>query len=453
MKNIIGLLREGKSKRGEKRTAITPGDAKFIVEKGHRLIVQSSIHPDTKDEKRIFKDSDYKKAGAVLNEDLSSADLIFGLKEVFHTRILPEKAYYFFSHTHKGQIKNRLMLKKLVDLKCTLIDYELIKNAKDERLITAFTYNAGYAGMVDSLWTLGKRLKIMGVSNPFEAIPQAVDGEDLQNVKSIIEKVGSKIIKEGTPKEIPPIIICFLGKGKTAFGSRVIFNLLPHEDVTIDQVENIFKTGSRKKLYALQLDTELIYRLKKNAKFKQNEFEKLQTRGKRHFYLEHPEYFESNLDKLIPFITVFMNCIIWSDKYPRSITKSMIKKLWPSNKTLKVIGDITCDPNGSIEFSEETWIDDPVFIYNPEKETSKNGFTGTGIAVMAVTNLPCEFSADASLQFSENLKPFLNKIISARYKGSLSDSGLPEEIRKAVILWRGNFTHQYSYMKKYLSES
>ena len=453
MINTIGLLREGKSKRGEKRTSITPSDAKYIVDNGHRLIMQSGIHPDTGEEKRIFSDSSYKKAGVEISENLSLADLIFGLKEVFHTRILPEKVYYFFSHTHKGQIKNRLMLKKLADEKCTLIDYELMTNKKNERLITAFTYNAGYAGMVDSLWTLGRRLKILGISNPFEAIPQAVDGEDLKNVKNIIEKVGSKVAKEGTPKEIPPIIVCFLGKGKTAFGSREIFNLLPHEDITLDQAENIFNSGSRKKLYALQLDTELIYRLKKKAMFKQHEFEKLQTRGKRHFYLEHPEYFESNLDKVIPFVSVLMNCIIWSDKYPRSITKSMMKKLWPQNKTLKVIGDITCDPNGSIEFSEETWIDDPVFIYNPEKETSKNGFNGRGVAVMAVTNLPCEFSADASTQFSENLKPFLNKIITANYKGSLSDSGLPDEIKKAVLLWKGKFTHEYSYMKQYINNT
>ncbi len=295
--------------------------------------------------------------------------------------------------------------------------------------------------MVDSLWTLGKRLKLLGINNPFEIIPQAIEGQDLQNVKNIIKKVASNIDKEGTPKEIPPIIVCFLGRGKTAFGSREIFNIVPYEEINIDQIEKVFNSGSRNKLYALQLETELIYRLKKNIKFNPAQYENLPLRGKRHFYREHPEYFESNMDKVIPFVTVIMNCIVWSDKYPRSITKSMMKKLWSSNRTLKVIGDITCDPNGSIEFSEETWIDEPVFIYNPEKETSKKGFTGNGIAVMAVTNLPCEFSADASIQFSENLKPYLKKIVDANYRGSLSEAGLPDEIKKAVILWKGNFTH------------
>ena len=451
MKNSIGIMREGKSKRGEKRTAITPSNTKLITSWGHKVIIQSGIHPDTGEEKRIFKDADYRKAGAVVSEDLSSADLIFGLKELSIKRILPGKAYYFFSHTHKGQIKNRPMLKKLVETNSTMIDYELITNDNSERLITAFTYNAGYAGMVDSLWTFGKKLKISGINNPFEAIPQAVDGQDLQSVKNVIKKVALKIEKEGTPKHIPPIIVCFLGKGKTAFGSRVIFNLLPHEDISMSEIEDVFKTGSRKKLYALQIDIEDIYRPKKGVNIKSGEYEILNRRGKQNFYLEHPDYFESNLDKILPFVTIIMNCIIWSNKYPRSITKQMMKQLWPSNHSLKVIGDITCDPNGSIEFSKETWIDDPVYIYDPVTESSKNGFNGNGIAVMAVTNLPCEFSADASIQFNENLQPLLQRIIKANYKGTLAESNLPEEIKRAVILWKCNFAPKYSYMKEYIS--
>ncbi len=105
MKNIIGVMREGKSKRGEKRTAITPSVTGLIVDWGHKVIVQSGTHPVTGEEKRAFKDSDYRKAGAKISENLSSAEVIFGLKELSPKRILPQKIYYFFSHTHKGQIK------------------------------------------------------------------------------------------------------------------------------------------------------------------------------------------------------------------------------------------------------------------------------------------------------------------------------------------------------------
>ena len=193
MKNIIGIMREGISKRGEKRVAITPKYAKEIVNWGHKLIVQPAKHPETSEIKRAFPDKEYKHAGAEISEDISKAKVIFGLKEIHINRLLPNKAYYTFSHTHKGQIKNRLMLKKLVDLDSTLIDYELITDDQNNRKITAFTYNAGYAGMVDTLWTMGKRLNLSGVPNAFDLVPQAVEGQDLISVKNILRKVAKKI--------------------------------------------------------------------------------------------------------------------------------------------------------------------------------------------------------------------------------------------------------------------
>lgn len=452
MKNVIGIMREGISKRGEKRVGITPHYAKEIINWGHNLLIQSAKHPETGEIKRAFSDSDYKKAGAEINEDLSSAKVIFGLKEIHHTRILPDKAYYFFSHTHKGQIKNRLMLKTLVENRATLIDYELIRDNKDNRLITAFTYNAGYAGMVDTLWTLGKRLKLAGISNPFETVPQAVEGQDLLNVKKILKKVAHKIESEGSPKGIPPVIVCFLGKGKTAHGAREIFDILPHENISLDNLEETFNSGSRKKLYALQFGAENIYRLKTEFLFHSEHWFNLHKREKRNYYYDNPRYFKSNLDKVLPFITILMNCIIWSSEYPRSVTTKLMKNIYSQHKTLIAIGDITCDPNGSIEFSRETWIDDPVYIYNPLTGEIKNGFDGEGIAVMAVTNLPCEFSTDASSQFSEDVYPFLKSIVSANYIGRMRDSNLPDEIKRAVILWKGKFAADFEYMKEFIEQ-
>ena len=452
MKNIIGIIREGISKKGERRVAVTPEYAKKIVEWGHRLIVQPAVNPKTGEIKRAFPDVLYKHAGAEISEDLSPADVIFGLKEIHPSRILPGKAYYFFSHTHKGQLKNRHMLKALVENKVTLVDYELITNENNNRLITAFGFNAGYAGMVDSLWTLGKRLKSKGIHNPFELISQSVEEEHLYKAKENFAHVAHKIESKGTPKKLPPVIVCFLGRGKTAKGAREMFDILPHEEITIDQLEDVYNNGSRNKLYVLHISRDVIYRLKKSAvKFK-DEYEKLTPRDKRNFYNQNPELFESNLDNVLPYITVLMNCIIWSPKYPRTVTIKMMEEIYSEHKTLQVIGDITCDPNGSIEFSKETWIDNPVYIYDPLTKKIKEGFDGTGIAVMAVTNLPCEFSADASMQFSEDLSPFLKSIITADYKGQFNNSGLEPEIEKAVILWNGKFTERFSYMINFLGD-
>ena len=153
-------------------------------------------------------------AGAEISEDLSKAKVIFGLKEIHLTRLLPNKAYYTFSHTHKGQIKNRLMLKRLVELDSTLIDYELIRDEKDNRKITAFTYNAGYAGMVDTLWTLGKRLALSGTPTAFDLIPQAIEGQDLLTVKNILRKVAKKIESRWNTREYSTYYCVFFRKRK-----------------------------------------------------------------------------------------------------------------------------------------------------------------------------------------------------------------------------------------------
>ncbi|HDZ58626.1 MAG TPA: hypothetical protein ENH47_00995, partial [Ignavibacteriales bacterium] len=323
---------------------------------------------------------------------------------------------------------------------------------QNKRAITAFTYNAGYTGMVDSLWTLGKRLKIRGIHNPFEPILQSVEEEHLYKAKESFEHAAHKIITRGTPKKLPPMIVCFLGRGKTAKGAREMFDLLPHEDITIDRLQDVFENGSRNKLYALHISRDTIFRLNKNALHLKEKYDALTPGEKRSFYGKNPRYFESNLDKVLPYITVLMNCITWSPEYPRTITKSMMNSIYKNFQTLQVIGDITCDPNGSIEFSKEMWIDDPVFIYNPLTGNIKDGFEGKGIAVMAVTNLPCEFSADASTQFSENIYPFLKNIVSADYKSTIDESGLMPDIRRAVILWKGQFTERYKYMNDYLTQ-
>ena len=204
------------------------------------------------------------------------------------------------------------------------------------------------------------------------------------------------------------------------------------------------------KLYAFQIQPDEIYRFKKEMIDKEENFRKLNALERLKYYLANPNYFETNLDIVLPYISVLMNCVIWSHEYPRSITKKLMRDVYSKSKTLIAIGDITCDPNGSIEFSKETWIDNPVYIYNPENESIKDGFDGKGIAVMAVTNLPCEFSSDASNQFSENLQPYLKAIVSANYKESLQESNLPDDIKRAVIMWKGKFTKKYSYMKEYI---
>jgi NAD/NADP transhydrogenase alpha subunit len=79
--------------------------------------------------------------------------------------------------------------------------------------------------------------------------------------------------------------------------------------------------------------------------------------------------------------------------------------------------------------------------------------SGEGVAVMAVTNLPCEFSKDSSEQFARDLAHLLPSLVDANFEGSLEESGLDDELKRGVILWKGQFTEKYAYMMEYLPEA
>lgn len=451
-KNIIGIRREDLSKKMETRVAITPAFAGRITAKQSRIIIQPAVNPETNEKKRIFPDTKYQEIGAEINESLKDANLIFGIKEIDIDKILPNKVYFIFSHTHKGQKKNRKMLKTFVDKKCTLIDYELITNERNIRYITAFTYFAGYAGMIDSFWALGERLKVEGIVSRFQKVPQSIEKADLQVLKNILSDVGDEITQKGTTAKLPPMIFCFLGSGKTSQGAQEIFNDLPHVQITPDQVKDIYIRGSRNFIYKLVLSIPDMYRLKTDTPEEiRLKYKEMNKREKSDFYLANPDYFESNMDIFFPYVTVFLNCIVWSPKYPKLFTRDKTEEWYSKSHTLRVIGDISCDPEGGVEFSKDTWIDNPVFTYNPLTRTEIDGFSKEGISVMAVTNLPCEFPADASSAFNKNLSDFMEGIIAANYHTkTVKESNLPPAIEKAAILWKGGFTPTFEYMQAFL---
>lgn len=450
MPNTIAVRREDLSKKGEKRVAISPERAQEITSLGSRLLVQPRNHPETEEEKRIFNDAMYTSAGAEIEEDISAAQVVVGLKEIELAQIQSDKAYLIFSHTHKGQVKNRKMLSHLINQRATLIDYELITDEKNLRLLTAFTYFAGYAGMIDSLWTYGKRLKQKGIKNPFEAIPQSIEKEDLEQIKETIREVGAYISEQGTPAELPPLICSFFGTGKTSTGAQEIFDILPTKLICLKDIPEIFAHGSRNFVYKVVLGISTMYRPNADAP---EALKQKAAAGERfrEEYKTHPEYFESNIDKVFPYSSILMNCIIWSNKYPRLLTREEAARSYAKDQVVEVLGDITCDPEGAFQFSKETWIDRPVFVYNPASQENKEGFQGKGIAVMAVTNLPCEFSADASRQFSRELGPMLPGIVHANFDADTAEeAGLPVPILGATILWKGKLREPFQYMEKFV---
>ena len=56
---------------------------------------------------RIFPDQAYADKNMTLSDDLSDCDVLIGVKEVPLEDLIPNKTYFFFSHTIKEQEYNR----------------------------------------------------------------------------------------------------------------------------------------------------------------------------------------------------------------------------------------------------------------------------------------------------------------------------------------------------------
>ena len=433
---VIGIRHEDKYEM-ERRVALTPNHVKVLIDDFNiRILVESSS-------KRVFRDEEYRAAGAEIVSDLSEAEVIFGVKEMPIKFFENEKTYIFFSHTIKGQSYNMPLLKQMIEKRINLIEYERIANDQGQRLIF-FGRFAGLAGMINSLWSLGQRWKQMGYSTPFENLKQSHKYNSLEDAIHEISKAGSEILENGFPQELLPVTIGITGYGNVSKGAQEIMMLLPTEQVTPSELLELKESGSYedKKIYTTVFKEKHISRTSDTNK----SFD-LQD------YYEKPENYENNFEQYVPHLTVLMNCMYWDARYPRIITKDFLSELLTKNELkLTVIGDVTCDPDGSIEATHEgTMIEDPVFVYNPKSRDYKMGFEGDGILVMAVDILPSELPRESSQAFGDALLHFVPSILDADFSSNFNDLILPSPIKNALILKEGVFCPEYEYMQDFTS--
>ncbi len=435
MNNIIGIRHEDKYLM-ERRVAIIPGHAKKLIEEqGLKILVQKSP-------KRIFTHDDYVSKGAALVDSLKDAPVIIGIKEIPEDFFEEGKTYIFFAHVIKGQPYNMPMLKKMIEKNVTLIDYEKIEDEVGKRLIFFGRY-AGIAGMINSLWSLGQRLKEYGIETPFTKIKQSHFYSSLSEAIKVISDVGHEIVEHGLPKELTPLTIGFTGYGNVSTGAQEIAGLLPIKEIT---PEGLLALKERK-----NLPENVIYKVV----FKEWDLSQPKDEIKEFDladYYSHPERYKSVFEQYIPHLTMLMNCMYWNERYPRIVTKDYLEKLFSGGRPkLTVIGDVTCDRDGSIECTHKgTEIEDPVFVYDPFTRKPLMGFKGTGILVMAVDILPSELPRDASIGFSNALFKFIKPITTADYDLKFEEIDLPAPIKRAMILHKGKFTPSFKYIEQYL---
>ena len=429
MERRIGIRREDKSK-WERRSPLTPSDVAFL-DSAHSI--KTTVQPS---QIRVFQDNEYKELGTEVSENLD-VPVIFGIKEIPPDLFREDKIYVFFSHTIKGQEYNMPMLKRMMEKRDTLIDYECFRDENDNRLI-AFGKYAGIAGMIESLWAAGKRLEWEGYKTPFLHIKRPIEYPSLNHLKKDSEKLGKEIKEKGLPEELSPFVIGIAGYGNVSSGAQELLRYFPVEEIKAEELESL--KDNPHTLYKVVFREEHLVRRKDEKSFNLQD------------YYDNPEHYEGVFFKYLPYITILINAIYWEEKYPRLITKEYLRKNYNKELAkLKVIGDISCDIEGANECTMVcTEPDNPVYVYNPENGTIKYGIEGDGIVIMAVDILPTELPRESSIYFSNILKGFIPEIVNASYPGDFNKCTLPLPIKRAVILYKGELTPPYQYLKRFL---
>ncbi len=419
----------------ERRVAITPQHVAKLSKK-----YDLDFYVETSD-KRIFTDAEYEAAGAKIVDNVNNIPVIFGVKEMPLDIFQPNHTYIFFSHTIKGQPYNMPFLKRMVEQKVNLIDYEKVRDEHGRRTIFFGKY-AGLAGMINTLWTLGKRLKEKGFNTPFEHLKQSHKYNSLDEAKTAVSKVGMEIVQNGLPSELTPMVIGITGYGNVSHGAQEILSLLPVKEIS---PKELLKLKSNK-----ILPDNVIYK----TIFKEHHLATPKTNTDKfelQDYYQHPEKYKGIFKQYIDKLTVLVNAMYWDTRYPKLITNEYLKKHYNKNHKLIAIGDITCDPKGSIECTTNcTTIENPVFVFDPKTGKQQDGFKGDGIAIMGVDILPSELPRESSIGFSNALFDYVNEIVTCDYSASYEDLKLPAPIKRALILHNGKFTPEFSYMEKYL---
>ncbi len=415
MTRMIGIRREDKN-RWERRAPLTPEHVAELTRHGVPVVVEPSPL-------RVFPDEAYRAAGARLVDDLSSCPVVVGVKEIPLARLGPHTAYFFFAHVTKGQPGNMPMLRRLIELGCTLVEYEKIVDERGRRLVF-FGRHAGFAGMLDTLASLGRRLTQEGIDSPFASIKYAHEYADLEHAHAELARVAAVIRRDGVPEALHPLVVGFTGSGNVSKGAQEIFDQLPHEEIIPEDLPSLFTNAD--------LPRNILYKVGF-------------ARGDR---------FGSGMTPHLSFLTALVNGIYWEPGHPRVVTLDDLRALYSADAAprLRVIGDITCDLHGSIEANVKiTTPGDPVYVYDVASGDAISGVAGRGPVILAVDNLPCELPVDASQHFGDALLRFLPALARCDWSQPFEGLDLQDEIRRAVVVYRGRLTPKYAHLERHLA--
>lgn len=395
----FGIIKERKNPP-DRRVVFTPDElVRFQKEYPEAIIkVESS-------DIRVFSDDAYRNLGIEVTEDISDCDIFFGVKEIPIDYLIPNKKYFFFSHTIKKQMHNQKLLQAILDKKIELYDHETIVDANNKRLI-GFGRYAGIVGAYNGF-------RAFGIKYDMFTLPKA---ESLQTKEDLIVRLKRQVL--------PNIKIVLTGHGKVGMGAKEILDGMKLKEVSPDDFLN--------KIYTQPVYTQIDV-LDYNKRI-----DGIKADSNKDFY-QHPEAYISDFERFSKVADIFMAGHFHANGSPDILTREMLNA--PDNK-IKVVADISCDVDGPIACTiKASTIADPFFGYLPTEDNEVPYSHPGAIVVMSVDNLPCELPKDASEGFGEM---FMKHVIPAFFNGD--KDGI---LARAKVTENGKLTPRFAYLQDY----
>jgi len=395
----FGILKERKNPP-DRRVVFSPNELVKLKQQYQDV----SVSVESSDI-RVFSDAEYKNMGIDVVDDISDCDVLFGVKEVPVDSLIPNKSYFFFSHTIKKQPYNRELLRALLEKNIDFYDHETIVDTNNHRLI-GFGRYAGIVGAYNSIRAFGIKFELF-------KLPKA---ETLNGKEDLIRYLKRLIL--------PPIKIVVTGTGKVGSGVAEILDAIKIKEVTVDN----FLTKNYTQAVYTQIDV-LEYNKRKDGK----------DLGMNDFF-ENPQEYETDFERFTKVSDIFIAAHFHANEAPNILTREMLQS---KDCKVKVVGDISCDINGPIASTiRSSTIEEPLYGYYPLENKEVEIYHPAAIVVMAVDNLPCELPKDASEGFGQM---FMEHVIPAFFNGD--KDGI---LQRAKITEKGKLTPRFSYLQDYV---
>ena len=357
---------------------------------------------------RAFADEEYAKRGIPVVETLENCDVMFGIKEAHVDSLLPNKHYVFFGHIAKMQPYNRPLIKKMIELGITFTDYEYLVDDNNVRLC-AFGWWAGVVGAYNTLRAYGLRTRKFELEKPSRTFTM---DKLLSNIKEIMPLCNTSIV--------------ITGNGRVSQGAQYVMQQVGATELTPNDF--LSRTHTDTLLYTV-LKTGNLVRRKSDGSYEKSDFRK-----------NGCEY-ESVFDQYAFSAEILLSCHYWGPDQPVYLSKELLQD---ERLAIKIVGDVTCDIEGSIQSTlRASTHDEPFYDYNPTTKSEETAFSNEhNISVMAVDTCPNALALDTSKYFGETLSEYVFPLI---LEGRFDDPILS----RATILKNGHLTDKYSYLKEY----